>query len=73
MAQHLEGLGRLLELGDRLFIARIAVRVIFQGQFAIGLGDLAVAGGAIDPEHFIIVAFFGHRRHIRSLARLPRG
>ena len=39
-AQDLEGLGGLLEPGDRLFVAGIAVGMIFQRQFAVGLGDL---------------------------------
>ena len=40
MAEDLEGLGRLLELDDRLVVARIAVRVILQRQLAVGLGNL---------------------------------
>ena len=64
MIQHLEGLGRLLEPDDRRFIARVAVGVILQGQFAIGLGDLLLACGAIDAEDFVIVAFVSHRHHI---------
>ena len=41
MAEDLEGLGRLLEPGDGLLVARIAVRVILHGELAIGFGDLA--------------------------------
>ncbi len=50
VAEHLEGLGRLLELDDRLVVARIAVGVILQRQLAIGLGDLLLARGALDPS-----------------------
>ncbi len=63
MAEDLEGLGGLLEPGDGLLVARIAVRVMLQGELAIGFGDLALAGGALDAQDLIIVAFGGHRRH----------
>ena len=36
VAEHLEGLGRLLEPLDRLLVARILVGVILHGQLAIG-------------------------------------
>ena len=64
MAEHLEGLGRLLELDDRLLVARIAVGVVLQRQLAVGLGDLVLARGALDAQDFVVIAFFRHRRHI---------
>ena len=72
MVQHLEGLGRLLEPDDGNVIARVAVGVILQGQFAIGLGDLFLRCGALDPEDFIIVAFVSHRHHIVAYMPLTR-
>ena len=71
MAEDLEGLGGLLEFDDGLLVARIAVRVVLQGELAIGFGDLTVAGGTIDAEDLIVIAFGGHRRHGRSDPPLP--
>ena len=64
MAEHLEGLGRLLEFDHRRLVTRVAVGVILQGQFAIGLGNLFLACGAIDPQNFVVIAFVSHRHHI---------
>ena len=64
VAEHLEGLGRLLELRHRLVVARVAVGMVLQGQLAVGLGDLVPGGGTVHAEHFVIVAFVGHRCHI---------
>ena len=71
MAEDLEGLGRLLELDDRLLVARIAVGVILQRQLPVGLGNLGVRGAALDAQDFVIVAFFRHCRHGRVGERLP--
>ena len=63
VAEHLEGLGRLFEQDDRLFVARILVRMILDGQLAIGVGDLLVRGGPLDAQDFVVVTFAGHCHH----------
>jgi len=55
--EHLVGLLRLLELLLGLRVVRIAVRMEFHGQLAVGLLDLFFGSVAIDAEDFVIVAF----------------
>ena len=62
--EHLKRLGGLLEVGHCLLVARIAVGMVFQRQLAVGLGDLLLACGTLDPKDLVIVAFFGHHHHI---------
>ena len=50
-------------LSHRLLIARIAVRMVFQGQLAVRLGDLRLGGGPVDPQGFVVVALVSHRAH----------
>ena len=50
VVQDLEGLGRFLELGDGLGIARILVRMIFDRQFAIRVGDFLGRGVRATPK-----------------------
>ena len=57
IGQDLVGLGRLLELGIGVRIIRIAVRVILHGYTAIGLLNVRLGGGAVHPQHVVIVAF----------------
>ena len=40
VVEHLERFGRFLESLDRLFVARVLVRVVLDGQLAIGVGNL---------------------------------
>ena len=44
IGKHLVGLSQLLELLFRGRIVRIAVRVVLQGQLAVGLLDLIISG-----------------------------
>ena len=55
--KHLEGLGGLLEADDRLFVARVLVRVILDRQLAIGVGNLLVRGRPLDPQHLVVITF----------------
>ena len=71
MAEDLESLGRLFELDDGLFVARIAVGVVLQREFSVGLRDLGFRGVAIHAQDFVVVAFCRHRCHGRSGERLP--
>ena len=57
--QDLVGFLGFLEMLFGLGIVRIAVRMEFHGQLAVGLLDLVVGGIAIDTEDFVKVAF-GH-------------
>ena len=54
------GLGGLLELGRRFFVAGVAVRMIFEGQSAVRLLDVVVRGLADDAEHLVVVPLLGH-------------
>ena len=55
--------GRFLEALGRLFITRIAVRVILEGHLAIGFLDIVGGRFARDPEHFVVIALRGCHRH----------
>jgi hypothetical protein len=46
----------LLGLG----VVRIAVRMVFHGQLAVGLLDLVVRRVAVDAEDFVVVALLCH-------------
>ncbi len=63
VAQNLEGLGGFLEASDRFFIARIAVRMEFERELTVCVGDGFVGGGAFDRQHLVVTAFGGHWRH----------
>ncbi len=52
------GLADLLELLFRLFIALVAVRMVFQRQLAVRLLDLVGRGSLADAKLFIVI----HRR-----------
>ena len=65
VAEDLEGFGCLLEALDSLIVALIFVRVVLNSQLAIGGRDLLIRGSALDPEHFVVIALFGHSRHCK--------
>src|SRR5437763_2137883 len=46
-----------LELFFRRVIPRIAVRMMFHRELAVGAFDVAVAGGAGDAEDLVVIAF----------------
>ena len=60
IGQHLVRLGGLLKLGLRRFVARIAVRVIFHRQLAVGGLDLVRARRLGDAQHLVIVSLLRH-------------
>ena len=60
VVEHFERFGRFLEALDGFLVARVFVRVILYGQLAIRRRDLAVRGGSLDAEDFVIVALRGH-------------
>ena len=43
-------------LGNGRIVTRVAIRVIFHRQPAIGLLDICFAGIAIDAKHFVVIA-----------------
>ena len=58
IAQHIVGLGRLLELFLRLLVARITVGMVLHGFLSVGLFYLFSRRGFLHAQHFIIVSFF---------------
>ena len=50
VVQDLEGLGRLFEPGDCRLVARVAVGMVFQRQFAVGLGNLLALAERSTPR-----------------------
>ncbi len=54
---------RFLESLRRLFITRIAVRMILESHLAIGFLDIVGGRFAHDPEHFVVIALRGCHRH----------
>ena len=56
VAQHVVGLGSLLELLLSLFVTRVAIRVVLQGQLAVGLLQLFWRGIFAHAQHFIVVS-----------------
>jgi hypothetical protein len=56
------GLRRLLEGFLRLVVARIAIRVVLQGQLAIRALDLLIGGLSLDPENLVVISL-GHAAH----------
>ncbi|MNR27136.1 hypothetical protein D3C85_1443920 [compost metagenome] len=81
VGQHFVGLVGLFEFILGLLVPRIAVRVVFHRQSAIGLLQLGLAGASLDTEDFVKVTFshsFLHSRIHQPQTRqrgskLPRG
>jgi hypothetical protein len=48
----------LFELLFRIGIVGVAIRVKLQRQLAVGALDLLLAGGAGNPEDFVVIAFY---------------
>ena len=67
VAQGLVGLADFLEFFLGGFVARIFVRMKFDGQLAVSLFDFLVAGVAADAEHFVIIAL-GHGSGVQAAA-----
>ena len=61
IAQNPVGFRRFLELFFRLLVTRIAVRMIFERQFAVRLLDFVCRSALGNPQHFVIISFFCHR------------
>ena len=64
VAEHVEGLGGLLEFFGRFVVALIAIGMKLHRHIAIAVRDLIVGGRARDSQHFVIIAFDGHRERI---------
>ncbi len=67
VAQHVMGLGDLLEASLGRLVVGVGVGVIFAGQLAVGLLDLIRARPLIDPEGLVVVRSRSH-----CLPRLAR-
>ena len=59
IGKHFIGLPQLLELFLRGGVVRVAVRVVFQGQLAVGLFNLVICGAFGNAQDFVII-FFSH-------------
>ena len=71
VAEHVVGLGRLLEFQVRVRVADIAIGMILHGQLAVGALDLLVVRVARHAEDFVIVAFgAGHHDFASDSGRL---
>src|SRR6185437_2041908 len=57
ISQYFVGFLGFLEMLFRLWIIRIAVRMMLHRQLTIGFLDFVLAGVAVNAQHFIIVAF----------------
>ena len=57
VGQHLVGLVDLLELGLRLGVARVHVRVVLLGQLAVGFFQLVVGRGFRHAQYLIVISF----------------
>ena len=57
IVKNIVGLGSLLELLLRLFVAGVAVGVILDGDAAVSLLDIVFAGILVDAEHLVIISF----------------
>jgi hypothetical protein len=55
--QDLVSFADFLELVFAGFVVRVAVGMKFEGQFAVGLLDVLLAGATVHAEDFVIVAF----------------
>ena len=56
-------LSRFLEPGGGVRVSRMAVRVVLDGQLALGSRDFLVGGFAGDPQDLVVIAFACHRAH----------
>ena len=70
VGENLVGLFRFFEMFFRFGIVRIAIRVVFHGQFAVGLLNFFVGGVSVDAENVVKIAFshgilFGMRDEAR--------
>jgi len=60
VAQHFVGLGGLLEFLFGLFIAGVAVGVVFDGHLLVGAFDFVGRGRLFHAEYLVIVFLFSH-------------
>ena len=58
--QHFVGLVGLLEHVFRLFVTRVAVRVVLHRQTAVSLFEVSFTGAALDTQNLIVITL-GHR------------
>ena len=61
IGQYFVRLGSLFELLLGRAVALIPVGVVFEGEVAVGAFDIAFAGVAPQPEHFVVIPL-GHWR-----------
>ena len=60
VTEHLVGFGGLLEFFLCFLVTGILVRMVFEGQFAVGGFQLAFLGVVADTEHVVIIPFTCH-------------
>src|SRR3546814_16177168 len=69
IAQHFVGLSCFLKFIFRLRIARILIRVIFNGHFAVSFLDVFRTGIPAYPQYVVIISFCGHIMPLQVLLR----
>ena len=67
VAEHIVGLGSLLEFLLGLLVARILIRVILNSLFAIGFLYFVGGGSFAHTEHFVVISFAVHIIVLRLL------
>ena len=60
VVQDVVGLGSLLKLLLSLFVARVSVGVIFDGNLSICLLDVVFRGRLVQSQHLVVVSFLCH-------------
>ena len=73
LAENFVGLFGFLEFLFRVFVARIAVRVIFHRKTTVGLLDVGFGRGARQIEHLVVIAFRHSRPWRNRSAPFRRG
>ena len=72
IAEGLVGLAEFFEFLLRLVVARVFVRMVFDGQLAVGALQVFLADIAIDAEHFVVVPLFAHCAPLETMTDAAR-
>ncbi len=73
VGEDLVGLVAGLELGLRLRIALVPVRVVLQRFALVSLPEVLAARGSLDSEDLVVIALFRHRWRTVEVSRRTKG
>ena len=62
VGKHLEGTSRLFKLISSLIVARVFIRMAFDCQLAVSIGNLRTTCPPFDAQNLVIIALLGHER-----------